>query len=186
MRTKRTFLAGQYSNPLRVISFNAEGWSRGISAEVATEVRCRCDLEMSWGPRRCPGHSSKCTKVLHGIPRDLNVSTFGRGGCLVVHRRPVFGIHRRLRVGNAPAQSGSSIVSQSEPIPTFRSRVRLRDLLEERRQALLCARTYPIGAQRNQLRQIARSLRNLCRNRPSLQHKAVEGTYSLAWRKTMN
>ena len=77
-------------------------------------------------------------------------------------------------------------MSQSEPIPTFGSRVRLRDLLEERRQALLCARTYPVGAQRNQLRQIARSLRYLCRNRRSLQHKAVEGAYSLAWRKMMN
>jgi hypothetical protein len=62
MRKKRTFLAGQYSNPLRFISFNAdEGWSRGISAEVATEVRCRYDLEMSQGPHRYPG--------LHGNAR---------------------------------------------------------------------------------------------------------------------
>jgi hypothetical protein len=59
---KAFFLAGQYSNPLRVIRFNAdEGWSRGISAEVATEVRRRCDLEMSQGPRRYPG--------LHGNER---------------------------------------------------------------------------------------------------------------------
>jgi hypothetical protein len=32
-----------------------EGWSRGILAEVATEVHRRCDLEMSQGPRRYPG-----------------------------------------------------------------------------------------------------------------------------------
>jgi len=32
-----------------------EIWSRGISAEVATEVRRRCDLEMSEVPRRYPG-----------------------------------------------------------------------------------------------------------------------------------
>jgi hypothetical protein len=37
----------QYSNPVRVVSFNtAEGWSRDISADVAEELRCRCDLQM--------------------------------------------------------------------------------------------------------------------------------------------
>ena len=56
MRTKRTFPAGQYSNPLRVVSFNAdEGWPRGISAEVATEVRRRCDLEVSEVPAGIQG-----------------------------------------------------------------------------------------------------------------------------------
>ena len=40
-------LNGQYSNPVRVISFNtAEGWSRDISADVAAELRRRCDLQM--------------------------------------------------------------------------------------------------------------------------------------------
>ena len=38
---------GQYSNPVRVVSFNtAEGWSRDISANVAGELRRRCDLQM--------------------------------------------------------------------------------------------------------------------------------------------
>jgi hypothetical protein len=37
----------QYSNPVRVVSFNtAEGWSRDISADVATELRRRYDLQM--------------------------------------------------------------------------------------------------------------------------------------------
>jgi hypothetical protein len=37
-------LTGQYSNPLRVVTFNvAEGWSRDASADVAQELRRRCD-----------------------------------------------------------------------------------------------------------------------------------------------
>ena len=40
-------LEGQYSNPVRVVSFNTlEGWSRDISADVADELRRRCDLQM--------------------------------------------------------------------------------------------------------------------------------------------
>jgi hypothetical protein len=40
-------LEGQYKNPVRVVSFNtAEGWSRDVSADVAHEVRHRCDLQM--------------------------------------------------------------------------------------------------------------------------------------------
>jgi hypothetical protein len=40
-------LEGQYNNPVRVVGFNtAEGWSRDVSADVAHEVRYRCDLQM--------------------------------------------------------------------------------------------------------------------------------------------
>jgi hypothetical protein len=40
-------LSGQYKNPILVISFNtAEGWSRDVSADVAQELRLRCDLQM--------------------------------------------------------------------------------------------------------------------------------------------
>jgi hypothetical protein len=40
-------LDGQYSNPVRVICFNvAEGWSLDISADVAAELRRRCDLQV--------------------------------------------------------------------------------------------------------------------------------------------
>jgi hypothetical protein len=40
-------LDGQYSNPVRVVAFNtAEGWSRDISADVAEELRRRCELQM--------------------------------------------------------------------------------------------------------------------------------------------
>ena len=40
-------LTGQYKNPVRVISFNtAERWSQDVSAEVAHELRHRCDLQL--------------------------------------------------------------------------------------------------------------------------------------------
>jgi hypothetical protein len=40
-------LDGQYSNPVRVICFNvAEGRSLDISADVAAELRRRCDLQV--------------------------------------------------------------------------------------------------------------------------------------------
>ena len=40
-------LEGQYKNPVRVAGFNtAEGWSQDVSADVAHELRHRCDLQM--------------------------------------------------------------------------------------------------------------------------------------------
>jgi hypothetical protein len=40
-------LDGQYKNPIRVVSFNtAEKWSQDVSADVAHELRQRCDLQM--------------------------------------------------------------------------------------------------------------------------------------------
>jgi hypothetical protein len=40
-------LDGQYKNPIRVVSFNtAEKWSQDVSADVAHELRHRCDLQM--------------------------------------------------------------------------------------------------------------------------------------------
>jgi hypothetical protein len=40
-------LDGQYRNPVRVISFNtAEKWSEDVSADVAHELRQRCNLQM--------------------------------------------------------------------------------------------------------------------------------------------
>ena len=40
-------LDGQYNNPIRVIGFNtAEGWSQDVSADVAEELRRRCDLQL--------------------------------------------------------------------------------------------------------------------------------------------
>ena len=40
-------LEGQYADPLRVVGFNTvEGWSKDVSADVAHEIRYRCDLQM--------------------------------------------------------------------------------------------------------------------------------------------
>jgi hypothetical protein len=40
-------LEGEYRNPVRVVGFNtAKGWSQDVSADVAHEVRHRCDLQM--------------------------------------------------------------------------------------------------------------------------------------------
>jgi hypothetical protein len=40
-------LEGQYKNPLRVVGFNtAKGWSQDVSADVAEELRRRCDLQL--------------------------------------------------------------------------------------------------------------------------------------------
>ena len=39
-------LDGQYSDPVRVVTFNtSEGWARDISADVAEELHRRCDLQ---------------------------------------------------------------------------------------------------------------------------------------------
>src|SRR4051794_27456866 len=40
-------LDGQYKNPCRVVAFNTvEKWSDDVSADVARELRHRCDLQM--------------------------------------------------------------------------------------------------------------------------------------------
>lgn len=40
-------LEGQYKSPVRVVSFNtAEKWSQDVSADVANELRQRCDLQL--------------------------------------------------------------------------------------------------------------------------------------------
>src|SRR3984957_5979324 len=44
-------LEGQYYNPIGVFGFNPwEGWSRDVSADVAQELRRRCDLQLREGP----------------------------------------------------------------------------------------------------------------------------------------
>ena len=39
-------MSGQFNDPVRVIAFNTlEHWARDISAEVATEIQTRCDID---------------------------------------------------------------------------------------------------------------------------------------------
>ena len=41
-----SLLDGQYSNPVRVIAFNAaEGWSRDVSEDIADEMARRCAMD---------------------------------------------------------------------------------------------------------------------------------------------
>jgi hypothetical protein len=40
-------LQGQYKRPIGIFAFNtAEGWSRDVSADIAAELRRRCDLQL--------------------------------------------------------------------------------------------------------------------------------------------
>lgn len=40
-------LDGQYKNPTGIFAFNtSEGWARDVSADIAAELRLRCDLEL--------------------------------------------------------------------------------------------------------------------------------------------
>ena len=44
-------LQGQYKNPIGIFAFNtAEGWSRDVSADIAAELRRRCDLQLREPP----------------------------------------------------------------------------------------------------------------------------------------
>ena len=60
-------LEGQYSNPVRIISFNtAEGWSRDVSEDVARKLCQRCANQMRDMPvsvqefvERCTGRTEK-------------------------------------------------------------------------------------------------------------------------------
>ena len=46
-------LEGQYKRPIGIFAFNsAEGWSRDVSADVATQLQHRCDLQL----REVPAH----------------------------------------------------------------------------------------------------------------------------------
>ena len=63
-------LDGQYSDPVRVVSFNtAEGWSQDISADVAQELRRRCGLEMREIPPSLAGFFARHET----LPRQLTL-----------------------------------------------------------------------------------------------------------------
>jgi hypothetical protein len=49
----RDLLEGQYKNPMGIFAFNTvEGWSRDVSADIAAELRRRCDLQARDVPSR--------------------------------------------------------------------------------------------------------------------------------------
>ena len=63
-------LDGQFSEPVRVVSFNTgEGWSRDISANVAEELRRRCELEAREVPPSLAGFFARHET----LPRQLTL-----------------------------------------------------------------------------------------------------------------
>lgn len=53
-------LRGEYSDPVRVIGFNtAEGWSRDVSEDVASELRHRCDRQGMSVPANLEGFMAR-------------------------------------------------------------------------------------------------------------------------------
>jgi hypothetical protein len=63
-------LEGQYRNPIRVIGFNtAEGWRQDVSADVAQELRHRCDLQQ----RDVPDQLHEFTDRYEGRYRDVQL-----------------------------------------------------------------------------------------------------------------
>jgi hypothetical protein len=64
-------LEGQYKAPVRVVSFNtAEKWSQDVSADVAHELRRRCDLQL----RDVPSSIQDFVERHEGSQRQLTLS----------------------------------------------------------------------------------------------------------------
>jgi hypothetical protein len=63
-------LEGRYQNPVRVVAVNtAEGWSQDVSADVAQEVRYRCDLQM----RDVPFYLENFVELYEGRYHDVQL-----------------------------------------------------------------------------------------------------------------
>jgi hypothetical protein len=63
-------LEGEYRNPFRVVAFNtAEGWSQDASADIAQELRRRCDLQL----RDVPSTLEDFVERHAGLDRQLSL-----------------------------------------------------------------------------------------------------------------
>jgi hypothetical protein len=63
-------LEGQYKTPGRVIAFNTvEGWSQDVSADIAQELRRRCDLQL----RDVPPNIQDFVDRHDGLDRQLTL-----------------------------------------------------------------------------------------------------------------
>jgi hypothetical protein len=80
--------------------------------------------------------------------------------------------------GSAPAEYGGSIVPFTNRKHAFERLYTVAELVELRRQVLRFSRSVPPGAERNQHRQIATSLRWLFKNKAWLDAHTVEGSKS--------
>ena len=73
----RDLLEGQYTNPVRVIGFNtADAWSQDVSADVAQELRHRCDLQMRDVPYGLQDFVDRYAGRYHDIQLPLPIRLF--------------------------------------------------------------------------------------------------------------
>ncbi|MHC2538613.1 hypothetical protein [Bradyrhizobium diazoefficiens] len=70
-------------------------------------------------------------------------------------------------------------MSSVHPLPTFEQRHSIEEFIQIRRDMLRYARSFPPGAERNQRRQIALSLRALFKNKEWLNAHTWEGAKRL-------
>jgi hypothetical protein len=63
-------LEGQYKDPARVVAFSTfEGWSQDVSADIAQELRRRCDLQL----RDVPSSIQDFVERFDGVDRQLTL-----------------------------------------------------------------------------------------------------------------
>jgi hypothetical protein len=104
-------LEGEYKDPIRVVGFNtAEKWSQDLSADVAHELRRRCDLQMRDVPfhledfverREGRYHAAMLWASTERVSpiRLLNITQFTKysWGYAALIRLPRFARSRRMR-----------------------------------------------------------------------------------------
>jgi hypothetical protein len=67
-------LEGQYKNPVCVVGFNtAEDWSQDVSADVAQELRHRCDLQQRDIPFFPQDFVDRYERRYHDVPLPLPI-----------------------------------------------------------------------------------------------------------------
>lgn len=69
-----SILEGQYQNPVRVVGFNTgEKWSEDVSADVAHELRRRCDLQLHDVPFYLKEFMERYEARYHDMQRPLPI-----------------------------------------------------------------------------------------------------------------
>ena len=133
-------LDGQYKNPVRVVAFNtAEKWSQDVSADVAHELRRRCDLQMRDVPfflarfraivtKAAIATSScrcRCAWCDRGVPAQEAGRDRRQGALPRLHRAGAGTVDRaRCRSGDAGSTRSSSTATASKSTsPTRRCKV---------------------------------------------------------------
>jgi hypothetical protein len=68
----RTCSPGSYNNPICVVAFNVtERWSEDVSADVAHELRRRCDLQVRDVPFTCRSFTDRYEGRYHDVQLPL-------------------------------------------------------------------------------------------------------------------